>query len=299
MTNPQHLTGDNSDKEDLHSWAALVALHAVDPEDQPHVDRLRATHPEFDAMVASFEEDAAHLGSIAAAPAPPSIKAAIFDALDSRDAEVSHDADEDNVRYLRNRNAGSSSQSASSPASTAKSDSSSTSSLHSDGASTGSPHSGGGGRPWMWVAAAAAAIVVGVGLWQTIGTSLDSSRDGDTVAEQAPNTEQPASGQPTVTTLEVAGGEVSLEHQPGSDNGTIRLTNIPAPEAGSAYQMWIVNPDDEVSAGVMEPEDITPKMEAEVKGLSKAQTFMISVEPSGGSDEPSDQEVVSFNLASQ
>gem|GEM_PF-2608496 len=127
------------------------------------------------------------------------------------------------------------------------------------------------------VAAASVLLIAGAFAWQT---NLWPSKDK---AETESTTE-----------VNVAGGEISLERATNTDAGIVRLENIPAPEQGSAYQMWLVEENSSTSAGVMERSDIRPHMEATVDGLQQANRLMISVEPSGGSATPSDNQAASF-----
>lgn len=254
MSNSQPNPSADNDA-DLNTWAALTALHAVDPEDLAIVHRLRNTHPDFDVLVAQHEKTAGDLAQNVAEPAPAELKTAIFSQLD--DHEQSQPV---SVTPLRAR-------SKAKPV-------------------AGAAHN----RPsasvvtaLFGVAAASVLLIAGAFAWQT---NLWPSKDK-------------AQTESTITEVNVAGGEISLERATDTDSGIVRLENIPAPEPGSAYQMWLVGENSSTSAGVMERSDIKPHMEATVDGLQQADRLMISVEPSGGSATPSDNQVASFSLAQE
>lgn len=94
---------------------------------------------------------------------------------------------------------------------------------------------------------------------------------------------------------QVAGGVVQVSYAEGSGEAEVSLQNVPAPPEGQAYQMWIIDDKGTRSVGVMEPEDITSTVEARIGGFENAKAFMISQEPTGGSESPSTP-VVEFDL---
>lgn len=272
--NDEHRFLTNDQPSDLETWAALVALGALDEEDAPQVEALRSKHPHFDQVVASFEEDTALLASNVAEPPPADLKDDILEAINT--PRKTHEASVI-------------------PMSSADTASRSGDSQSEDSATGDAPRvtdsAAKPSKPWIWAAAAVFVAVVGVGAWQFSGNEITD----ESTAQQS--SETGSTPEPSVDTVTVAGGEISFEHRPGEDAGTVRLLNVPAPAPGTAYQMWIADQRTEKSAGVMEPEDITPRMEAEVDGLEDAQTLMISVEPSGGSETPSDNVVATFTVA--
>ncbi|AZA09781.1 Anti-sigma-K factor RskA [Corynebacterium pseudopelargi] len=128
-------------------------------------------------------------------------------------------------------------------------------------------------KPWFAAIAAAAALVVGaVVVVPQLGN--DAEQQQSVQAEKA-------------VEVPVAGGTVTLEYAPGSNQAKVSLHNVPAPPADQAYQMWLVDDQGAQSAGVMESEEIEPEMEAEISGVRQAKAFMITQEPAGGSTTPS------------
>lgn len=225
-------TDEQISKDDAQSWASLVALNAVDAEDQPTIDACRAAYPDFNRWVCEFADDAADLGLTAQAPAPPELRSAVLDAV-----------------------AGDSS------------------------AQPGPPRRG-------FIIFSAAAVVI---LTLVISfVPLPFGKD---------NATEPPVAQAVTEQAEVAGGMVKLNYVPGGGTGTLTLNSVPAPAPGTAYQMWVRKGEEPAqSVGVMETEDVTPEMQAEVPDLRGAKEFMISLEPAGGSETPSSTTLVDFNL---
>lgn len=282
-------TMDNDDE--LSSWAALVALDAIDADDQELVRALREQHPEFDDMVAEFAATAADLAQPIATSPPPELKDAIFARLDDIEPAAAPERSGETEQTGQ----------AESPASVTSAATAHDAALASVTALRPKSQPPSSNRYRMFVSLAAAFTLLAVGgvAWQ-YGLFSGNGAGGDAVVASPDDTGKTTSapGSDTVlATATVAGGEISLEHAADADTGVVRLDNIPAPEPGRAYQMWLVGEDGAKSAGVMERSDITPHMEAEVDGLKTARAFMISVEPSGGSTTPSQNEVVTFTLA--
>jgi anti-sigma-K factor RskA len=71
--------------------------------------------------------------------------------------------------------------------------------------------------------------------------------------------------------------------------GILKLTNVPKPESGKDYQLWIMDPKypKPISAGVIpvEAEGVARVPFQPEKQISKAENFAISVEQAGGAPE--------------
>ncbi|MDO5731845.1 anti-sigma factor, partial [Corynebacterium sphenisci] len=133
-----------------------------------------------------------------------------------------------------------------------------------------------------------AAIVAGALLLGGLGLGVLAER----VGEDAPGPDRPgvageADPGRIIAEAEVAGGTVRVEYAAGSDAAVVRLTDVPPPPAGSAYQMWVRDAAGSHSRGVMEADEVTPEMTAEITGIAGARGLLISMEPAGGSQRPS------------
>ena len=74
---------------------------------------------------------------------------------------------------------------------------------------------------------------------------------------------------------------------PEKQRGVVRLANLPRPEAGKDYQLWVIDPKypKPVSGGVVptDPEGSARVAFTATEPIEKADKFAISVEPAGGS----------------
>nr|WP_206038304.1 anti-sigma factor [Rhodococcus sp. HNM0569] len=129
------------------------------------------------------------------------------------------------------------------------------------------------------VAAAAAVIVVAVG---GIGISrLGQDRPAMSVTEQVLT----ASDVRTVSSDLADGGTVTVVFSHSVDAGVVVMNDMAAPPTGSVYQMWLME-DEPVSAGMMEMEGPAPSMTTTVDGIDDASALAFTVEPVGGSPQP-------------
>lgn len=261
--------------DEAQSWASLVALDAVDPEDQPTVDACRQAFPQFDRWVGEFADDAAELSLTVQAPAPPELRAAVLSAVANQGSGSGSVVGSDQVGH-----AGAAATTGATGAATS-----------TDTGATGTPNSNRPGSPrrgFIIFSAAAVAVI-------TLVISFVALPFGGDGTGGSPGEQQVA--QAVTEKAEVAGGTVQLKYVPGSSTGTLTLNSVPAPAPGTAYQMWVRKDEQPAqSVGVMETEDVTPEMQAEVPDLEGAKEFMISLEPAGGSDTPSETTLVDFSL---
>lgn len=77
-----------------------------------------------------------------------------------------------------------------------------------------------------------------------------------------------------------------------SENKMLLLTNgLPAAPSGKDYQAWTIG-DRIESAGLITPRD--GRASLEVSGIDDAQLVGITIEPAGGSDQPTDEPIMKF-----
>jgi anti-sigma-K factor RskA len=74
---------------------------------------------------------------------------------------------------------------------------------------------------------------------------------------------------------------------PQKQRGVVKLANVPRPESGKDYQLWVIdskNPQQPVSGGVVpvDAEGMARTSFEPAQSVSKAEKFAISVEPAGG-----------------
>ncbi|MCU1647373.1 MAG: anti-sigma factor [Nocardia sp.] len=148
-----------------------------------------------------------------------------------------------------------------------------------------------GGLAWFsrleWLAAAAV-LVVAIGM----GFGLVAYRGTDRPAISAAMIDQ----QPDVSTRMIpvtTGGELEIHTSARLSAASVRFLQVPAPSAGSAYQVWLV------------PLGGKPRSAAIVDALSSGplvttfrsvDTLAVTVEPAGGSPQPTTTPIASLNL---
>lgn len=143
-----------------------------------------------------------------------------------------------------------------------------------------------GMRSWLIGVAAAAAIAFGgVG----VGSYVASQNDPFTQVMQAGDVRQ--------ASVDVAGGGTALVSISSSrDAMVVKMKDVPAPPPGKVYQMWLVPKDGSapVSQGLMDAEALSKP--AVVTGIGSAAALGITVEPAGGSKQPTTPPVAAATL---
>lgn len=144
------------------------------------------------------------------------------------------------------------------------------------------PDSSDRSRRWAKpVLAAAAAVAIGLG---ALGVGLALRP-----AAQAPSTADQVFAAPDVRTVsgEIPGGGIAtVVFSRERDSGVLVMNNVPPPQPGTVYQMWLVDADGPHSAGTMDAEAVTPSTTAVLPDLGSSQALAFTVEPPGGSTRP-------------
>ncbi len=130
-----------------------------------------------------------------------------------------------------------------------------------------------------WLVAAAAAVVIAVG-----GVSVVQNLQQTSVEQEVLQAQDLQSGTFTIP----AGGTAELRLSRAEDAAVITLKKVPAPPAGKVYQMWRVPTDGSapVSISTMTGEDVEDSLVTTVEGIGSSMGFAITVEPDGGSEQP-------------
>lgn len=136
-------------------------------------------------------------------------------------------------------------------------------------------------RRWSTVIAAAAAAIVmgvatfGVGWWMRPAPQA-------TTAEQifaAPDVRTVSGDIPT-------GGTATVVFSRERNAGVLVMNNVAPPEAGTVYQMWLIDDAGPHSAGVMDAGAVAPSTTAVLPDLGDSTTLAFTVEPGTGSQQP-------------
>jgi anti-sigma-K factor RskA len=249
--------------DDIHALSGAYAADALDDIERARFERHLANCAVCQAEVASLAAAASELSALAELPPPPSLRDRVM-----RDITM--------VRPLPPVAPESSAQNLPpTPPSSAQN----------------LPRKPDGGRPirpWRWLAAAAAAAVLtigGLGYWR----SLSNEAPAPTVAEQV-------LAAPDATRLEQSfpgGATATLVRSTSLRRAVLVTSKMPAAPTGRVYQLWLQDSTGHMtSAGVMPPgSDQVVILEGDA---SKATAAGISVEPAGGSREPTSAPIALF-----
>ena len=131
------------------------------------------------------------------------------------------------------------------------------------------------------VLAAAATVAIGLG---ALGVGLTLR-----TPQPAPSTAEQVFAAPDVRTVsgEIPGGGVAtvvFSRERGS--GVLVMNNVPPPEPGTVYQMWLVGADGPQSAGTMDAKAVAPSTTAVIPDLGSSRALAFTIEPPGGSKKP-------------
>ena len=86
--------------------------------------------------------------------------------------------------------------------------------------------------------------------------------------------------------IPVGGGTATLVYSHEKDAGVLVMNNVPPPKPGTVYQMWLVGDGSPKSAGTMDAAAVAPSTTAVLPDLGTSRTLAFTVEPGGGSEQP-------------
>ncbi|MFY9919662.1 MAG: anti-sigma factor, partial [Mycobacterium sp.] len=131
------------------------------------------------------------------------------------------------------------------------------------------------------ILAAAAVLAVGLGALG-VGIALRPAPPTISTADQvfAARDVQTVSG-PIPT-----GGTATLVFSHEKDAGVLVMNNVPPPQPGTVYQMWLVGEGSPKSAGTMDAKAVAPSTTAVLPNLGTSRALAFTVEPGSGSDRP-------------
>lgn len=153
-------------------------------------------------------------------------------------------------------------------------------------------------RSWLPYAAAAAALVVIAGLggaiWQQQQRQNELADELATAQQQlGENTRLMEADDLKTSTAELPeGGSVIVLSSESQQLIRLSPRDVGAPPAGKSMQMWVIGDEGPKSAGLMTDRPVTIGDRAFAKGS----LFGITVEPEGGSDQPTTDPIVAIGL---
>src|SRR5699024_4799927 len=130
--------------------------------------------------------------------------------------------------------------------------------------------------------AAAAAVIIAIG-----GVVISEYTEG---GPNAPTT-QSVLAEPDMHKVEttVGDGTASVAFSRDANAAVFVMNGVPPPDEGSVYQLWLLGSGHEPeSVGLMGPQDVHPRTPAPIDDIADATGLGISVEPTGGSAQPTD-----------
>jgi anti-sigma-K factor RskA len=130
------------------------------------------------------------------------------------------------------------------------------------------------------VLAAAAALVIGLGALG-VGMALRPA--------PSPSTAEQVFAAPDVRTVSgpiPTGGTATVVFSRDKNAGVLVMNNVVPPQPGTVYQMWLIDDKGPQSAGTMDAAAVTPSTTAVLNDLGDSQTLAFTVEPPGGSAQP-------------
>ena len=280
--------------DDIHALSGAYAVDAVDDVERVRFERHLAGCEACQTEVASLQAAAAELSALSELSPPPSLKAKVM-------------ADIRTVRPLPPvvgtgaPASGTPSGSASAPSDeTAPTPASPTSPAATVGDERVTPMSPAPPAPqvpraprrtlWRGLVAAATALVLAVAgftVWRAANTDPNQ-----TIAEQVL-----AAADATTVTHNLPGGAQAKVVRSDSLHKAVLVTkDMPAAPSGKVYQLWLQDPTGHMaSAGLMPPG--TDQVVVLDGDASKATGAGITVEPAGGSGQPTSNPVVLFAFA--
>jgi anti-sigma-K factor RskA len=147
-------------------------------------------------------------------------------------------------------------------------------------------------RPWRTtILAAAAALVIGLGALG-VGLALRPAPAPST-AEQV----FAASDVRTVSGQIATGGTATVVFSRERNAGVLVMNNVAPPAPGTVYQMWLIGDKGARSAGTMDAKAVAPSTTAVLPDLGSSRALAFTVEPPGGSAQPTSPVFAQLSLA--
>ncbi|MFB9660529.1 anti-sigma factor domain-containing protein [Glycomyces mayteni] len=125
--------------------------------------------------------------------------------------------------------------------------------------------------------AAVMAVVGGIVTWSVMREAAPSRSDEIAAVLESGDAE-------VGRTVATGGGDVTVVYSERLDKAVVVLAGLAAIGEERSYQVWMVDPEGQVSAGVMNPGDRSATML--VEGLGDAELIGVTEEPAGGSPAP-------------
>lgn len=139
------------------------------------------------------------------------------------------------------------------------------------------------------IVASVAAIIVGLAAFGA-GIALRPAA--------APTVPEQVLAAPDVRTVSspLATGSATVLFSRDKGAGVLVMNNVPPPQPGTVYQMWLLGPAGAASAGTMDTQAVAPSTTAVIPDLRDATALGFTVEPGTGSPRPTGQMLTEIPL---
>jgi anti-sigma-K factor RskA len=271
--------------DELHSQAYLYVVGALTPEELHEFEAHLAGCADCRKEVADMNEVTARLSETVAAEPPAQLRSAVLAEIagtvqDPRPDTAAHE--HAGAAPPRGRHAASSTEAEQPPA---------------DATAPVVPLR----RPWperaaILVAAAAVLVAVGVSGWAL--NERSDARDEAAASQRLMDelTSVLNAGDAQTVASSTKGGAVAMVVRSDSRGVALLLaSNLPTLPDDKTYQAWTIDNDKPTSAGTFESQGDQTALELPTAAVSTS-TVAITVEPAGGSDQPTTDPIVALSL---
>lgn len=156
---------------------------------------------------------------------------------------------------------------------------------------------GGSSRsPRRWARASLMAAALAVVALGALGVGY-ALRPTPSATQTAADTVFAAPDVRTVTGDMPGGGRATVVFSRERHSGVLVMNNVPKPQPGTVYQLWLIDQNGPHSAGTMDAAEVSPSTTAVLPDLGASQTLAFTVEPPGGSTAPTSPPVAQLSLA--
>lgn len=262
--NPTHAepSGPDLPSDDARSLLGAYAVHAVDASERAAVEELVAADPEAARQLADLTAVAAILGDAVAADPPPALRDAVLSAVAT-------------TPQVGPRHAAAESPSIPDVETPV-----------TDLASRRRP------RRTQWLAIAAA-VVVGAAIPTAI--AVQQAQRANEVEEQQQALADLLTDPSAVVVHGTLDGGGTATAVMTDSQALVSASDLPDPGDEHVYQLWVVSGDEAASAGILA--DAGGSARALTDDFSPGDALAITVEPAGGSDQPTTTPVVVLSAA--
>lgn len=259
---------------DLLSMAPLLGLDALSPAELDSVRRRRAqaspqVRGEFDALVRSTHETMASVSASTAQTPPAGIRDRLIAAIEAE-------------RTASATNSHATIHPIGLGANTATSAPTSLPTGHTPRSIGGADGTGRIPRRLAYLAAAAVAAVAVGGIGWAIGARTPTQQQPENATAQKVF----SANDVRTSTGSVATGRASVTFSEKTDAAVLVMNDVPPPQPGTVYQMWLLGPNGATSAGTMTDKDVAPSTTAVIPHIGDATSLGFSVEPGGAARAP-------------